>query len=185
MPYPYNPDAPCHLFTIGHSTNTVDQFIARLQQNGVKVLVDVRSSPYSHYNAQFNREPFAAALHHAGIDYYYGGSVLGGKSDRSVKDAEFVQKMGRIVQLIATEGKTAMMCAEKNPADCHRATKLAAWVIRQPEPLTVRHILIDGSTVDARAFEAKIKERDGWWELFPLGEFGKPAAPNPKQEGLF
>ena len=69
------------VLTIGHSTHPRKAFIALLQRHDVTAVVDVRSAPYSRFNPQFNREPFAAALDGEGIRYVYLGDALGGRSE--------------------------------------------------------------------------------------------------------
>ena len=48
------------LYTIGHSNHSIDRFIQLLDENGIMILVDVRSAPYSRYNPQFNKEDLQA-----------------------------------------------------------------------------------------------------------------------------
>ena len=55
------------LYTVGHSTHPIEEFIALLQQHGVVCLADVRSQPYSRWNPHFNREQLARALALGGI----------------------------------------------------------------------------------------------------------------------
>ena len=66
-----------NVFTIGHSTHTLKAFIALLQLHDVTAVADVRSAPYSRFNPQFNREPFAEALGGEGIRYVYLGQRPG------------------------------------------------------------------------------------------------------------
>jgi hypothetical protein len=79
---------PAEILTIGHSVLPIERFIELLRDNGVDVLVDVRSTPYSRYNPQFtcacatgagNRESLAASLAAAGIEYAFAGDYLGGR----------------------------------------------------------------------------------------------------------
>ena len=62
-------DQPHPVFTIGHSTRTVGELIALLHENGVELLVDVRSVPRSRVNPQFNADALPAPLAAAGIRY--------------------------------------------------------------------------------------------------------------------
>jgi uncharacterized protein (DUF488 family) len=79
---------PIEILTIGHSNLPIERFIELLQDNGLDVLVDVRSTPYSRYNPQFtcacatgagNRESLATSLVEAGIEYTFAGEYLGGR----------------------------------------------------------------------------------------------------------
>ena len=69
------------VFTIGHSTHALEAFIALLRRHDVTAVADVRSAPYSRFNPQFNREPFADALVSEGLRYVFLGNSLGGRSD--------------------------------------------------------------------------------------------------------
>src|ERR1022692_310889 len=67
------------VLTIGHSNHTIERLIELLGQHHVTAVADVRSSPYSQMNAQFNREALASALKQAGIAYSFLGKELGGR----------------------------------------------------------------------------------------------------------
>lgn len=72
------------VFTIGHSTHSSEVFCALLRQHQVEALADVRSSPFSRFNPQFNREPLEQFLKANGIRYVFLGKELGARSeDRS------------------------------------------------------------------------------------------------------
>ena len=68
------------VFTIGHSTQTAEHFIELLQAHGISAIADVRSSPYSRTNPQFNRETLRETLRQCGIPYVFLGSELGARS---------------------------------------------------------------------------------------------------------
>ncbi len=151
------------VLTIGHSTHELDEFLNMLQAHNVAVLVDVRSRPYSSHNPQFNKRELSNAIKSLGIQYEFEGKALGGLGDVSVKSSEFIEAMERVLAL-QSEGKVALMCAEKNPRDCHRGFKLLAWLHTQPhlgEVLTA-HITPTGVT-DGRQFESL--QPHGWSEL--------------------
>ena len=69
------------VFTIGHSTHPIEEFISLLKAASITVVGDVRSRPYSRMNPQFNREPFRNALAAAGIRYVFLGAELGARTD--------------------------------------------------------------------------------------------------------
>src|SRR5262245_46559359 len=68
------------IFTIGHSTHPLERFVALLEGQGVQVLADVRSMPFSRFNPQFNRESLAKSLAASGIRYEFMGDALGARS---------------------------------------------------------------------------------------------------------
>ena len=144
------------VFTIGHSNHEIEAFVELLRQHRVDALADVRSVPYSRFNPQFNREPFAATLKEKGIRYVYLGRELGGRSD----NFECYDEDGRIVfdRVAATETfkrglarvvagaarhRIALMCAEKEPLECHRTLLVACELNRRG--VEVNHVHADGS----------------------------------------
>lgn len=149
MTQPSNP-----VLTIGHSTHEWERFLALLRQHEVTAVADVRSSPYSRFNPQFNREPLEAALKHADIAYVFLGRELGGRAsdpecyvdgrvqyDRVARTPDFRQGIER-VERGARDQRIALLCAEKEPLDCHR-TLLVARALAE-RGLTVQHIHADG-----------------------------------------
>ena len=143
-------DARCTVLTIGHSTHALDAFIVLLQRHHVTAVADVRSAPYSRFNPQFNREPFAKALKAQGIRYVYLGRELGGRSDdpdcyedgrvryeRIAATESFRSGLDRVVRG-ADKHRIALMCAEKEPLDCHR-TLLVGRALHQ-RGVDVAHI---------------------------------------------
>ena len=125
------------VLTIGHSTHALDAFVALLQRHHVTAVADVRSAPYSRFNPQFNRDSFADALDAQGIRYVYLGDSLGGRSgdpacyedgriryDRVATTESFKRGLARVVHG-AAKHRIALMCAEKEPLDCHRTLLVA------------------------------------------------------------
>ncbi len=144
------------IFTIGHSTHPVDVFIRLLRQHGVTAVADVRSAPYSRHNPQFNREPLEASLRQHAIQYVFLGRELGARSDdpscyvngrvqyaRLAAASAFQRGLDRVMQG-AKLHRIALLCAEKEPLECHRTLLVAQeLVVRDVE---VIHILPDGRT---------------------------------------
>jgi uncharacterized protein (DUF488 family) len=169
------------LFTIGHSNHSLEKFIRLLEDNGIMVLVDVRTAPYSRYNPQFNKENLESALPQRGIQYAYAGKYLGGRpSDPTcykgrVLPAEgvdylhevdypevmqrqwFVQGIDRLLEL-ADEQTTAIMCSEENPAECHRHHLIAQFLIAEHPEVDVRHIRGDGAVFGAKSLHVSVNE---------------------------
>jgi uncharacterized protein (DUF488 family) len=140
------------VYTVGHSNHTPDAFLALLRQHAIELLVDVRSSPYSRYVPQANREALARALAAAGIGYHWMGDRLGGKPGGLVADYEqlsaspaFKQGIEDLVTGAATH-RTAIMCAEGDHRQCHRHRLIAPALLDQG--VHVLHIQPDGTLVD-------------------------------------
>jgi len=144
------------VYSIGHSNHTIDAFIALLTANGITALADVRSAPYSRYNPQFNKNDLEASLQGAGIKYVFLGRELGARSDdpscyedgkvqyaRLAQTELFQDGIERLLRG-ADEFRIAMMCAEKDPLDCHRTLLVAPALVERGAAVT--HILADGGT---------------------------------------
>ena len=127
------------IWTIGHSTRTIDEFISLLQANQIRLLFDVRSLPGSKRYPQFNKEALADSLGKTGIQYEHFPE-LGGRrkakpeskntawrnaSFRGYADymetEEFRKGVERLLDLAAGAGPTAIMCAEAVWWRCHRS----------------------------------------------------------------
>ncbi|MCC6532317.1 MAG: DUF488 domain-containing protein [Burkholderiales bacterium] len=126
------------VFTIGHSTRSLDELIALLQAHAVRRLIDVRTVPRSRHNPQFNRDTLPAALKASGIDYVHMAGLGGlrrpsgdsanlgwrNKSFRGYADymqtAEFACNLADLIDQ-ASEEQVAIMCAEAVPWRCHRS----------------------------------------------------------------
>jgi uncharacterized protein (DUF488 family) len=143
------------VLTIGHSTHPIEKFIALLRQHEVTAVADVRSAPFSRFNPQFNKDVLAAELKRNGIAYVFLGKELGARSndpscyengrvqyERLAKTEVFHAGLDR-VRSGAESNRIALMCAEKEPLDCHR-TILVARALTDAG-MVVRHILADGT----------------------------------------
>jgi uncharacterized protein (DUF488 family) len=162
---------PATIFTIGHSGHPIGRFISLLEVHGVTALADVRSAPFSRRHPQFNRNSLSRSLRDAGIDYVFLGKELGARTgDRSCYEG------GRVVyaRLAATAlfrsgiervkngaaaHRIALMCAEKEPLDCHRTLLIARVLEREGEP--VSHIHDDGGLEPNRDAMRRLLEITG------------------------
>ncbi len=126
------------IYSIGHSTRTLDELVLALTGHGIASLADVRSFPMSRRLPHFNREWLQAELPKRGIAYVWM-KELGGRRKKLRKDSpnialrndsfrnyadymmtdEFAQGIERLLQISAC-GKTAYMCAERVYFQCHR-----------------------------------------------------------------
>lgn len=142
------------IFTIGHSTRTIDKFIEILKGHRIEILIDIRTIPKSRRNPQFNQDSLSITLPETGIEYRHLKSLGGlrhadknsintgwkNPSFRGFADymqtAEFAGALDELID-IARQKKTAIMCAEGNPYRCHRSLVADALSVRGIE---VRHI---------------------------------------------
>ena len=127
------------IWTVGHSTRSIDEFISLIQANDIKLLADVRSLPGSRRYPQFNREMLAGSLGKAGIHYEHFPELGGRRKPRSdsrnlawrnasfrgyadyMETEEFRKGVERLLDLAAGAGPTAIMCAEAVWWRCHRS----------------------------------------------------------------
>ena len=142
------------VFTIGHSTHPQERFIGLLAQHGITALCDVRSKPYSRMNPQFNREELKAALKTHGIAYVFLGKELGARSEDPscyengkaqydrLAHTELFQQGLRRVQEGMKKYCIVLMCAEKEPLECHRTILVARHLATHN--LDIQHILATG-----------------------------------------
>ena len=162
--------AACDLFSIGHSNLSAERFLAMLQGAGVNAVADVRSTPYSRFCPWFSQKPLAAALAAAGIDYAAMGDVLGGRprDDALYRDdvadyeamatlPDYITGLERLIDA-ATRWRLCLMCAEREPLDCHRCLLVARSLAARG--VTVGHILHDGSVEAHAATEQRLLALD-------------------------
>jgi len=154
------------LYTIGHSNHDMERFMELLKMHAITAVGDVRSSPYSKYMSQYNREPLQQALKQNRITYVFLGDELGPRSqdpgcyvDGRVQYARLVEteSFKRGIQRVSTGMKTyriALMCAEKDPIFCHRMI-LVCRVLRSG-PVEINHILEDGRIESLQESERRL-----------------------------
>ena len=170
-------NANLRILTIGHSNHSLEAFLARLSQHDVTAVADVRSAPYSRFCPHFNRDVLTAALKACGIRYSYLGRELGGRSDDPAcyeggqiqyelvaRTSVFREGLARVVGGAAT-WRVALMCAEKEPLDCHRTLLVARALVAAG--VDVVHILADGELeTHARTMDRLLAELSPNYDLF-------------------
>lgn len=162
------------IYTIGHSTRPIDDFISLLKTHSITQLVDIRTIPKSRHNPQFGREELEASLTKADIKYFYI-EKLGGlrpKSEHSINDAwrnasfrnyadymqtdEFTEGLEELI-VITKKGVSAIMCAEAVPWRCHRSLVSDALLVRG---FKVHEIISEKSTREHAMTQFAIVEGD-------------------------
>ncbi len=126
------------IYTIGHSTRTLDELVAALREHGIGTLVDIRAFPMSRRLPHFNRESLESELPKRGITYVWM-KELGGRRKKILDDSphtglrndsfrnyadymlrpEFAEAVQRLLE-IASRSNTAIMCSERVYFHCHR-----------------------------------------------------------------
>ena len=135
------------MFTIGHSTRPIEEFVRLLKAHGVQRVIDVRTIPRSRHNPQFNRDQLSPALHRARIHYRHMAGLGGLRHARPdsintgwrnasfrgyadyMQTPEFDDSLRRCVDLAKRE-RVVLMCAEAVPWRCHRSLIADALLVR-------------------------------------------------------
>lgn len=164
-----------NIFTIGHSNQTIEEFISLLHKYGVTALADVRSHPYSRYLPHFNQANLKESLINQGIRYVFLGRELGARSDnldcyiegkaiyeRIAKTETFHQGIQRVLEG-AQKYKVALMCAEKDPITCHRAILVCQHL--KKFDLNINHILRNGNLESHLHLEDRMLVKQGLTEF--------------------
>ena len=138
---------PLVVFTIGHSTRTIADFIHLLKAHAVQRVIDVRTIPLSRHNPQFNRDQLSSALHRVRMHYTHMpglGGLRHARSDSSntawrnasfrgyadyMQTAAFDENLSRCIALGRRE-RVVLMCAEAVPWRCHRSLIADALIVR-------------------------------------------------------
>ena len=153
-----NCDGTRIVHTIGHSTRTIEAFVALLKTHAIELLADVRRWPASRRYPHFHREALSSSLADAGVAYIWRGDLGGFRKPapdsvntgwrvgafRAYADFMLTDEFENIikeVQGLAAAKRTALMCAEAVPWRCHRQLLADAFLVRQ---WIVRHIMEDG-----------------------------------------
>jgi uncharacterized protein (DUF488 family) len=143
------------LFTIGHSNSSIDRLLVLLSGAGVNAVADVRSTPYSRFCPWFSRNNLRIHLEAAGIGYLFYGETLGGRPgdanlycdgvadyEAMARTAVFQSGLDRL-QNDRTQLGVCLMCAEREPLDCHRCLLVARTLAERG--VAIGHILHDGA----------------------------------------
>ena len=159
------------ILSIGHSDHELRDFLDLLAANRVEVLVDVRSHPYCRRLPHYSRSALEQALRRAGLRYLYLGEQLGGRPLGNV----LAQMRGRgyaamaatpafrqaIERVLSGAGcfRVALMCAERDPMDCHRALLVGRALAH--EGATLAHIHYDGRVEPQNDLDQRLLESAG------------------------
>jgi uncharacterized protein (DUF488 family) len=182
---------PHDLLSIGHSNIPAEHFLALLQGAGANAVADVRSTPHSRFCPWFSQKPLAAALSAAGIGYIAMGEALGGRPRRDTLyrdgaadyeamaiEPEYVAGLDRLLG-VAARSRVCLMCAERDPLDCHRCLLVARSLAERG--VAVAHILHDGAIeahieTELRLFALDAKTVSQACDLFTSGQHDRLAA---------
>jgi uncharacterized protein (DUF488 family) len=166
------------IFSVGHSNQSLDQFVELLKRHEITAVVDTRSYPVSKFAPQFNRSILERALPHQGIRYAFRGAELGGRPagdeyydddghvlySRVARADSFLEAIERL-QRGMRKHRIALLCSEENPEHCHRR-------------------LLIGRVLSERGVRMSHIRGDGRLEVEPPAGFGRRSG-NGQQLALF
>jgi uncharacterized protein (DUF488 family) len=146
---------PATIQTIGHSNHSAEHFLYLLKSHQIDVVVDTRSQPYSNYATHFDQSALKQSLTANGYQYLYLGRELGGRPEgdqyydakgrvlyhRVAESELFLQGLARL-ETGMQKFRIALLCAEENPAHCHRRLLITRVLIERG--FHVDHIRGDG-----------------------------------------
>ncbi|MEA4826833.1 MAG: DUF488 domain-containing protein [Clostridium sp.] len=156
------------IYTIGHSSHTSEYFLYLLRKFGINSIVDIRSIPFSRYVPHFNKDNIKNFLNSNHIYYIYMAREFGllqeGENllhpegyldfNKVRQTSSFNKGVERLKNGLHKDYRIAIMCAEKDPIDCHRSILVAPALIR--EGYSVVHILPDGKRESHEEFEERL-----------------------------
>lgn len=151
------------LYSIGHSNQTQDEFLALVKVFGVNSIVDVRSVPASKYSPQFNQDSLKDFLNVHKVQYLHFGEEFGARRTDSidengqvnfelaVKTPVFLSGALRVFRGLERGYKIAFMCSEANPLECHRFALVSRYFYEKG--IDVQHILKDAKLASHKSLE--------------------------------
>lgn len=144
------------IYTVGYSNRTLAEFTRELEKRNITQQIDVRSRPWSR-NPNFNKKAIEKWSEQMGIHYCWEGEALGG--DHPERELQAIAKAISKVAKASMEENVAIMCAEGDPAKCHRTWDVSVWLLGSHEINPVS-ILRDGSEERASQSLLRVSKRN-------------------------
>ena len=159
------------IYTIGHSNYTVERLIDMLKHYNINCVVDIRGTPYSKYNIQFDKETIRYTLSKAGFIYIYMAKELAAKRinkqsyneegysdfEKVIKENEFIEGIERLKNGCNKGYKIALLGAMQEPIRCHRSI-LVGRALRE-NGFNVKHILDNYSIASQEDIEQMLLDK--------------------------
>ena len=167
------------LYSIGHSTQTLDSLVGLLNLYDIQVVADVRTAPFSRFNPQFNRRDLEFGLKEQGLQYVFLGKELGGRPEgdefydpdghvlyeRMAETQQFKAGLNRLLDG-ARQYRVAMMCSEEDPTDCHRFLLITR--VLHTQDVAVIHIRGNGTVQHTEGIDTFQDWAEGGLEMATL-----------------
>ncbi len=149
------------IFTIGHSNHPFSRFMELIQKQDIRMVVDVRTRPYSKYTPYYSKKPLEEGLKEYQVEYVYLGNKIGGKPDdaKFYHDGELLyhlmeadekyQEGLKILLELARDNRIVIMCSEEDPYHCHRHHLISQSLLKNNFQIT--HIRGNGNLEKVRS----------------------------------
>lgn len=165
------------IYSIGHGSKRIDEFLNELTSFKVSYLIDVRSSPYSKFNPQFNREVLIQELKKIHITYVYLGDNLGGLPKDSscyvdgkvdydlIKGKDFFKAgLERLITAHEQDINIAVLCSESKPEECHRSKLIGQELLKHD--ISMIHIISANKTKNQITVMNELNKGKNFIDLF-------------------
>lgn len=159
------------IYTIGHSTHSIEFFIGLLKPYNINCVIDVRTSPYSRMAPQFNKDALIASLKQQNIQYAHFNKEFGARHtspvlldeqkkvdfDRVRETPAFKSGVARLKEAVTLNFVVALMCSESEPFDCHRFSMISCQLVK--EDFNVLHIMKGGNFISNADLEEQLLKK--------------------------
>lgn len=157
------------IYTIGYTAFSINEFIETIKNFGISCVIDVRSSPFSNYYTDYNKDTLERTLKEHNILYrnyanefgarqtnpaFYSGDIV--DFDKFIKSAQFLEGVSKVKKGIERGYKFVLMCAEKDPIKCHRSIMLGKGF--SENGFDVKHIVSKTEIESQRELEERLLE---------------------------
>lgn len=157
------------IYTIGYTAFSLNEFIEAIKNFGISCVIDVRSSPFSNYYTDYNKDTLERILKKHNILYrnyanefgarqtnpaFYSGDIV--DFDKFIKSAQFLEGVSKVKKGIERGYKFVLMCAEKDPIKCHRSIMLGKGF--SENGFDVKHIVSKKELESQKELEERLLE---------------------------
>lgn len=166
------------IYSIGHGSKKIEDFIKELKAFDIHFLLDIRSKPYSKWNPQYNQSQLEMELKKHNITYVYVGDTLGGlPEDRScydyngkviydlIKEKDFFKEgLNRLTTANDKKIILAIMCSESKPEECHRSKLIGQELLKKD--ISLKHIISSERIKSQQTVMIELTKGKGTVDLF-------------------
>ncbi len=157
------------IYTIGYTAFSINEFIETIKHYNINCVIDVRSSPFSNYYSDYNKDALERTLKQHNILYrnyanefgarqtnsdFYSGDIV--DFDKFIKSTQFLQGVSKIKKGIECGYNFVLMCAEKDPIKCHRSIMLGKGFSNSS--FEVKHIISKNELESQKELEQRLLE---------------------------